>query len=815
MKLLKILGILFLGYSIAFGQFGQNRLQYKDFEWYFIQTKHFDIYFTSDGTTVAEFTASAAEEAVENIQSDFDYEINNRISLIVYNSHNDFQETNTIDAFVGQGTGGFTERFKNRVVFPFEGSYEKFRHVIHHELVHAVMNDMLYGGTIQNIISKGITLDLPIWVHEGMAEYISSDWETNSDMFIRDAVINEYLPDIKYLNGYFAYRGGQSLFKFIAETYGREKVGDILRKTKGQGNFDSGIKSSLGLDIDELNERWKKYLKKEFWPAVAEKPDPDEFAKRLTDNKKTGGFYNTSPALSPRGDKIAFISDRDIYLDIYLMNATDGEIIKRVIKTGQSNDFEEMNVLFPALTWAPDNKRIALSVKSNGHDVIKIIDVESEDSYELPFEFNGIESVSWSNDENKIAFVGSTNSQSDIYIYDFATQKVSNITQDIFSDSDPSWSPDDKKIFFSSDRGDYIDEQEITNEFQIYEHNFKQLDIYYADLVSEKITRITDWELSSEGQAVVSADGKYILFVSDRNGISNIYRKKIILDESDEIKSILDLPAIPVTNSLNGINQLSASADRKKLVFTSLFKGGYNIFILNNPFELEAQGKELVPTKFMAGLLNQGKVDLAQIDSLVAARAITDSSMIDIVNKIESDSTNNQRRIYTGQYVQSKDSTAVVDNEYKNFIFGEHFTIKDTSNSYNKEIKFTEKLDKNGNFLVNKYKISFTPDLIYANAGYSTYYGLLGTTVLSFSDLLGDHRLIGVTSLQIDLKNSDYGLAYYYLGKRLDFGFEGFHTARFIYVSNGLYADLYRYRSYGGIASASYPLNRFDRIDGG
>ena len=63
-----------------------------------------------------------------------------------------------------------------------------------------------------------------------------------------------------------------------------------------------------------------------------------------------------------------------------------------------------------------------------------------------------------------------------------------------------------------------------------------------------------------------------------------------------------------------------------------------------------------------------------------------------------------------------------------------------------------------GTISVNKYKITFGPDLIYANAGYSTFYGLMGSTVLSFSDVLGEHRLVGVTGLQIDLKNSDYGL---------------------------------------------------------
>jgi outer membrane protein assembly factor BamA len=64
------------------------------------------------------------------------------------------------------------------------------------------------------------------------------------------------------------------------------------------------------------------------------------------------------------------------------------------------------------------------------------------------------------------------------------------------------------------------------------------------------------------------------------------------------------------------------------------------------------------------------------------------------------------------------------------------------------------------------------------------------------------------------LKNSDYGLAYYYLPKRINFGIEGFHTARFVYLSRNFGTDLFRFRNFGGVVSASYPLNRFYRLDG-
>ncbi len=814
-KLPKNVFILFFISTIILGQFGKNRVQYRDHDWYYIQTKHFDIYFSMEGKDAAEFTAQSAEEAIEDIQQRLDYQVNNRIALIVYNSHNEFQETNTSDSYLSQGTGGFTEPFKNRVVFPFEGSFSKFKHVIHHELVHAVMRDMLYGGTIQNIIAKGITLQLPIWYHEGMAEYLSSGWETNSDMFIRDAIINEYLPDINRLGGYFAYRGGQALFKYIADTYGDEKVGELLHVVKGKGNVERGLKAAIGIGIEDLNKKWKKSLKKTYWPEIASRKDPDEFAKRLTDNKKVGGFYNISPAISPQGDKIAFISDRDVYLDIYIMNSYDGEVIKKVIESGKTENLEELNILYPTLTWAPDNKRIALSSKSEGYDVIKIIDTETGDDENLPFKFPGIESVSWSPNGEKIAFLGSSAKQSDIYVYNFLTKKLINITDDIFSEYLPNWSPDNKKIVFSSDRNGFTKEDIPQDGITMANMQSYQMDLYLADLDNGNIERLTDWEFSDEKSAVFSADGKEILFVSDFNGIDNIFKKRIFLNDTDTVESVLDLEAVPLTNSLNRIESISLSADTKKLVFSSFFNSGFNIFLLNNPFELE-EVTDFEFTDYMSQFYNQP----VEEENEPVEEEIVPKSGKEFVYKAvpKSDSTDESNsKIFTGQiidYGEGERDTIITD--YTDFIFARNNVFQDsTQNSGEPKVIFSEKLDENGNFLVNKYKVDFSPDLIYANAGYSSLYGVLGTTILSFSDVLGNHRLIGTTSLQIDLKNSDYGLAYYYLPKRINYGISGYHTARFVYLSSVFGTGLYRFRSYGGNLYASLPLNTFHRIDAG
>lgn len=798
-QILLIIPMLFLA-SHVFAQFGKNKVQYKDFVWYYIQSEHFDIYYNEGGETLTEFTAQAAEDALTSIQNTFNYKINNRITIIVYNSQNDFQETNITDTYLSEGIQGFTELFKNRVVIQFTGSYKQFRHLIHHELVHAVMNDMYYGGSIQNIISRNITLQFPIWFSEGLAEFEALGWDVDTDMYLRDAAINENLPEMMNLDGYFAYRGGQSVFYYIANKYGKQKIGELLNKIKGVGSVPEAFQQTLGIDMKELGERWRKEIKRTYWPDIADREDPEQFARRLTDPKNDDGFYNTSPALSPQGDKIAFISNRNFYFDVFIMDAIDGKIIKRIVEGNKSPDFEELNILTPGLTWSPDGSRIALSAKSNGYDVIYLIDVNSEERETLPVRLEAIQSVTWSHDGTRLAFIGQDKKQSDIYIFDLETKTLTNITNDTFGDYDPSWSNDDKYIYFSSDRADNLNVDTILDGYEMYKSDYKQKDIYRLELDNRKIERITDLPESDESFPHISADGKKIIFISDINGINNIYTYNFTAENEKPsiVKREIDLT--PVTNSLNGLYQLSLSYDTKKMAFATLYESVFNVFLMNNPFEPKTELKTLKPTLFIQKLRNKE----LESDNKIVVSAEVDTS----VTK-EDDIT-----IFTGNVIDPDDSLSRAEKDYSKFIFGitqAQDSLKQFTNLFTPQ----DNLDEDGNFRVRKYKVTFSPDLVYANAGYSTFYGLIGTTILSFSDVLGDHRLIGVTGLQIDLKNSDYGLLYYYLGGRIKYGVEGFHTARFVNLIRGNFINLYRFRNFTLSLNASYPLNRFYRFEGG
>ncbi|MGM0738360.1 MAG: hypothetical protein ACQETM_04240, partial [Bacteroidota bacterium] len=123
--------------------FGKNRVQYSQFEWRFIESEHFNVYYyESKNYYLAEFTAKSLESAYAQLRRDFRHQLNDRIDVIIYDSHTDFSQTNVVPLPVdAQGIGGVTDKFKNRITIPFMGHFGDFRQVLHHELVHAIFND--------------------------------------------------------------------------------------------------------------------------------------------------------------------------------------------------------------------------------------------------------------------------------------------------------------------------------------------------------------------------------------------------------------------------------------------------------------------------------------------------------------------------------------------------------------------------------------------------------------------------------------------------------------------------------------------------
>ncbi|HKK24834.1 MAG TPA: hypothetical protein VJ941_04365, partial [Gracilimonas sp.] len=819
----KIFSILFLGILIlavdsmsAFAQyypFGKNRVQYEDFEWRYIQSTHFDVYYYGEKNyELAEFSAKSIESAYKQLSEDFEHEISNRITLIIYDSHNDFSQTNVVNLPTNsEGIGGVTDKMKNRMTVPFAGDYADFRRTLHHELVHAVFNDMFYGGTINSIIRNNIQLVFPLWFEEGLAEYTALGWDSNTDMYIRDAVINNYLPPIQYLSGYYAYRGGQSVWNYIVEQYGRQKIGEILQRIKTSRSVEYGLQQSIGLNVEELSKVWQDALQERYYPEVAERERADMISTLLT-KRGDYGSYNTSPSISPQGDKIAFLTNKRGYFDVVAISAIDGRKLKTLIRGQDDPEFEELNILNPNISWSPDGGKIAMSTKSEGRDDLAIIDYETTNVTKVKFpDLDAIGSIAWSPDGEKIAFDANIGPYQDIFVYNLNTQKLTNITGDFFSDMQPAWSADSEFIYFVSDRGDRVDLHNYSLDFDLLgTESLYQTDIYRVRLNSRKAVQLTDTPKWDEEAPKTTRDGRMI-FISDKNGIQNVYEFNLNTRTST-----------PLTNLQTGASQISISSDGSRMAFNSINEGYLDIFLLRSPFDRrksqdlkqnywaerrasESQTERVPATEYarqMFSVLGTGLPVGQDISELDNAEGVSGDGAGQVADTSDTGNTDQQ---------VAEEETDEID--FRNYVFSTE-VIEDTTivlediENFQPENTLTE----DGRFQPKEYRLRFSTDISYNPSIVASTYGTYALTQFIISDLLGDHQIALGTNFVTDLRNSDYSLQYGYMKNRTNWFFSYFHSSR---KYQTFFGEIIRFRTYGGGVNAQYPINKFKRVDAG
>lgn len=773
--IIAILALQFINTNTVLAQFGQNKVQYEVFNWMYIQSEHFDIYYNQGSKYLAEFTAIEAEKALSSLQSDLFYSINRRIPIILYNSHVQFQQTNAVSSYMPEGVGGVTELFKNRVVLPFDGNYESFRHVIAHELTHAVMNDMFYGGTFQTALSSGGMFEIPIWMSEGLSEWESLKTLTPlTDMFIRDLVINNLLPDLKNLDGYLAYRGGQIFYWYIAQNFGQEKIGDLINKLNSYRNVDLAFKATFNLSLDDFSEKWMKDLKKLYLPDVKTFQDPDEFSEKLTNHKKDLSYWNSSPSISPNGKKFAYISVDNGVFAIFIKEIDKKSKPEKLVSSFRQQDFEELNILTPGISWNPKGDKLAISAKAGGENAVFLVDVNSGDYEKLTFGLKSITSVTWSPDGSKLAFTATLPYQSDIFVYEFKSKTLTNITNDIFSDELPEWNADNNTLYFVSDRGDNLKTNISGNDYKMWNNKINCKDIYSINIKTKDIQRLTyDVDYNITSIAVSSIKNK-LLYSSDKNGINNVY----ILDLNTKISK-------PITNSIIGITQISLSPDASKLLFSGQIDGGYDIYYMSFPFEKKLELDSLPLTEYRKSI-NERK-------SLITNIAV------ESIDTLKDTLKNNTSQAY-GKFV--------IDFSRQDFVNPNPDAI--TKNDADNNTLSGEKMNNEDNFVEKPYKISFSTDAIVGNPSYNTFYGFQGLTQMLFSDIMGDHQIYIQANLLQDLRNSSFLVNYSYLPDLIDYGSSIYLSSAFVYGTNYY---IYRFRNFGLSLDASLPFDLFRRIE--
>ncbi|MBK7596104.1 MAG: PD40 domain-containing protein [Gemmatimonadetes bacterium] len=774
--------------------FGQNKVQYSRFDFKVLETEHFDLYYYPVEHAAALDVARMAERSYARLSRVLKHQFKERKPIILYASHSDFVQTNTAGGEVGEGTGGFTDFLKHRNVLPLTGSYDDIMHVLQHEMVHQFQYDVWSGGRAGGGLQTIMAVNPPLWFVEGMAEYFSiGELDPNTAMWIRDATAEGKLPTIQQLETdprIFPYRFGQSIITYIGERWGDEAVGAILLGSRS-GSLEGSFRRVIGLDFKQLGDQWREAMQRRYLPELATRNKAKDVSQALLTEKISEGTLHLAPALSPDGSRVAYFSEKDFYfVDLWLADGTSGKPIRRLLKSTWSSNYETFRFINSAASWSPDGKLLAFAAKRGPKDDIVLVDVaRNKEVRRITVDLSGVTTPSWSPDGKRLVFTGYDGGLSDLFTVNADGTNLTRLTNDKYADLHPTWSPDGRTIAFTTDRGPG------TNFTMLTVGNYR---LATLDLATSRIDLLPGMDVGKNVNPQWAPDGQSLAFVSDRNGVSNIF-----------LYDLADRASYQLTDFYTGAQGitplspiLSWAPKADQLAYVYYEDGKYDVYKLPNPRSLKREAWHAGMPTITAAAIARDTTRVA--DTTQATVAAGGSALYRGARGLRP----------ADSLVRSLDSLAPRQElSIIALMDSASLGLPDTAS-------FTER----------KYKVGFSPDYVarpsigYARDNFGR--GFFGGTTVSLSDMLGDRQLVfsGYVNGRID--EAQVLAAYANLSRRASWAV-GLQQDPYFFYQGSFITDgptdfeqtyVTRYRRLvlrSAFAQGSYPFSRFSRIESG
>ena len=273
-----------------------------------------------------------------------------------------------------EGVGAFAEPGRYRIVMPMDEPSDLLYRLIVHELTHQFQFDIIPTGLIRR--------NMPLWVFEGMSDYMTGYWRPLDIMTVRDAAVSDIVPKMSEMQDYggfsnprLIYNLGHAAFEFIESKWGKEGVRAYVFSLRRSviGGSDDAFQEAFQITPDEWDQQFDRYLKERFKP-FRDKERPADYGRDLAPDPRKGRFANVlSIEPSPSGDLIAGMTGngRDREYDIVLISTKDGSVIRNLTSGfDQSMGFEYLATpgrrcnSVPWMSWSPQGDRLAYFVRT-------------------------------------------------------------------------------------------------------------------------------------------------------------------------------------------------------------------------------------------------------------------------------------------------------------------------------------------------------------------------------------------------------------------------------------------------------------------
>ncbi len=720
--------------------FGKNRVQYNNFYWSYYRFDRYDVYFNQEGTEIAKYVGKYAYDELLKLESILNHRLEQRLIFIVYNKQSDFKQSN-IGLLTGKdisNTGGTTQIKKNKVSLFFQGNHKEFEKQIRAAISEIILNEMLYGIGLTENMSSSAMLNIPDWYFYGVISYLSDDWNIEIDNRVKDGILNKKYKKISKLEGEDAIMAGHSFWRYISNIYGSNIIGDIVYVTRINKSVNAGMIGVSGISLKEISEQWFQYYTN-LYSKTKWNSNPVE--NYIIKSK----IKITKICLSPNGKNIAYVKNNMDRYKIWIYNFRTGKntlVYKNGNKIKQIADYS-----YPVIQWHPSGNILSFIIEDEG--MLKLCHYYIDDdkiSMKNLLYFDKVLYFDYSENASKLVFSAVKNGKTDIFIHYLASSTNKQLTNDIADDISPRFIEKSDKIIFSSNRKyDSLDcntKSQIQDNFDLFVYNLNSND--------KVLRKISDTKFCNEINPIEIKKHNY-LFLSDNNGIRNIYTAKY-----DSSISNIDtcihyryfLNDNPITKYSSNILAYDVSENNQFQADLKYYNGKY--YIKNNIFENNnSEIFTIDNTIYKSNWLKEKE----NIDNELAKELKFDTILL--ISNNNSDVNNyifeKEKFLYNYKYQGIVQDTGL----FKRFKFPEIQIYQKTfyANQLVNQVDF--------NFLNSSYQ-AFTGGAVYFNPGIN------GLFKIGINDLFEDYKIVAGFRFSADFKSNEYLISFENLKHKID-----------------------------------------------
>lgn len=541
--------------------FGQNRVQLRTFDWKYYETNNLKIYFYDRaGVELSRYVAEQMDKDLSLIQKTIGDVLPDGFDVIVYNSYDDYQQSNiglASSTTIQNSGSGQINIIGNKLVVYFTGQHVDLKRQLRRGLYSIILEKTLFGETIAEALKNSLVLNFPKWYSEGYLEYVVDGWDSKANSEWKSIILNpNETKKFEQLAMKYPTLSGKAFWKYLTERYGERNVRDFIFIAQNETNLNTATKVLTGKKLVPLFDSLLSFYQNVYALDAANQNDVTAEEPLIVIDNKDPERKISGIKVSPRGLDVAYIASKHGKWEVVLQKSQKLEgdaknVLATIVAGGYINHNEALDPNYPIPAWSNTGYKLGVIYKKYDQLYLRVYDaVKAKITNHIisKRKFDRILSFTFMEDDDMIVVSAVKNGQSDIFEYRLKRGQVTQITDDPYDDLEPVYvsGGSRKGIVFLSNRPEpFINIKPLPNELPIGKMRGY---FYNATTKSMELLPLTPTELGDVTQIIPYGQDNFA-FLTNENGVVN---RNVVAFRRNEFNQD-EAYSIPATNGNYGI----------------------------------------------------------------------------------------------------------------------------------------------------------------------------------------------------------------------------------------------------------------------